>query len=165
MHISIVVAASENNVIGINNQLPWHLPDDLKFFKRITMDKPILMGKNTWMSIGKRLPGRLNIVLSASLKDVPEGVLLFSTLEEAIYYLEQKEIAEVCIIGGGQIYATALPFCHRVYLTRVHTQLEHGSAFFPILEPGVWQLVQQQEHPVDEKHLFAFTFQQWDRIR
>src|SRR5690606_15276299 len=101
MKLILVVAAAENNVIGVQNELPWHLPDDLKFFKKITLNKPVIMGKNTWLSIGKPLPNRLNIVISTTLEEVPEGVLRFDTLKASLEYLQSLNIPEACIIGGG----------------------------------------------------------------
>lgn len=164
MQISIVVAASENNVIGVDNQLPWHLPDDLKFFKKATLGKPVIMGKNTWRSIGRALPGRLNIVLSTSLKEVPEGVMIFEDFEAAMHYLQEERVEEACIIGGGSIYSQTLQHADIVWLTRVHTQIENGTAFFPLLSPGEWQREWAEEHQADEKHNFSFTFEKWVRI-
>ena len=163
MQITIVVAASENNVIGVDNQLPWRLPDDLKFFKKETLGKPIIMGKNTWHSLGKPLPGRLNIVLSSSLREVTEGVMLFSSFEEAMNFLKSGRAEEVCIIGGGNVYASTLANTDVVLLTRVHTIIENGAAFFPVLSVDEWTLVWEEEHFADEKHLFDFTFQKWIR--
>lgn len=163
MNIRIVVAASENNVIGLDNQLPWHLPDDLKFFKKMTTGMPVVMGKNTWKSLGKALPGRLNVVISSTLTDLPEGVLHFDTLEAALEYLRTQQLEEISIIGGGQLYHSALDFTNTVYLTRVHAVLEKGTAFFPSLPSEDWELVWEEFHPADERHAFGFTFQQWER--
>ena len=163
MHISIVVAASENKVIGVDNQLPWHLPDDLKFFKKSTLSKPVLMGKNTWLSLGKALPGRLNVVLSSTLTNLPEGVLQFSDIDEALTYLRSQEPEEVCIIGGGAVYRSSLKYCDTVLLTRVHTIIEHGAAFFPDLDDSEWTLEWEEHHDADEKHVYSFTFQKWVR--
>jgi len=164
MQIRIVVAASENNVIGLHNKLPWRLPDDLRFFKKMTRGLPVVMGRKTWESLGKPLPERLNIVLSSSLSAVPEGVLLFSELEEALDYLRAQQHDEVAIIGGGQIYHAALPFTHTVYLTRVHTILEEGTAVFPELPPEEWKLAWEERHEADDQHAYPFTFQRWERI-
>lgn len=163
MNIRIVVAASENNVIGLDNQLPWHLPDDLRFFKKMTTGMPVVMGKNTWLSLGRPLPGRLNIVISASLQDLPEGVMLFETLEAALAWLRERPYEDISIIGGGQLYHSALDFTNTVYLTRVHAALEKGTAFFPGLPPEDWTLVWEEGHLADERHKYAFTFQQWER--
>ncbi len=163
MQIRIVVAASENNVIGLDNQLPWHLPDDLRFFKKMTQGLPVVMGKNTWLSLGKALPGRLNVVISSSLDGLPEGVLLFKDLEASFDYLREQGHEDVAVIGGGQLYHAALPFTHVVYLTRVHTVLEKGTAFFATLPDNEWKLIWEENHDVDEKHKYPFTFQKWER--
>lgn len=163
MQIRIVVAASEDNIIGRDNALPWHLPDDLRFFKRMTMGMPVVMGRNTWVSLGKALPGRLNVVISGSLREVPEGVLLFAELDAALEYLRREAYEHIAIIGGGQLYHSALPFTQVVYLTRVHTLLEEGTAFFPELPPEEWQKTWEEAHEADEKHRYSFTFQQWER--
>ncbi|MDI9319284.1 MAG: dihydrofolate reductase [Phycisphaerales bacterium] len=160
---TIVVAASENNVIGIHNTLPWHLSDDLKFFKKITLGKPVLMGRKTFESLGSPLPKRLNIVLSRSAIELPEGVLHFTNYQEAILYLEQQETPEVCIIGGGVVFADTLSFVNQIYLTRVHTVLENGEIFFPILDCKQWTKVWEEYHPKDEQHQFDFSFQQYKR--
>lgn len=164
MEIRIVVAASENDFIGIDNQLPWHLPEDLKFFKRMTTGMPVVMGKNTWISLGKALPGRLNVVVSSSIKRVPEGVLIFDSLETAIAYLKKEGHEKISIIGGGQIYKAALHFTDVVYLTRVHTVLENGTASFARLSEKEWKLTWQEAHTADEKNRFDYTFQKWERI-
>ncbi len=163
MKITIVVAATENNVIGINNEMPWHLPDDLKFFKKTTLGKPVLMGKNTWHSIGRPLPGRLNIVLTSSLLDVPEGVLVFKSIDEAFQYLNAQHTPEVCVIGGGQIFKKVLPIADTIFMTRIHTVIEGGEIFFPEIDKILFEMVWHENHPKDEKHAFDFTFQQWVR--
>ena len=164
MIITLVVAASENNVIGRDNKLPWHLPDDLKFFKKTTLGKPVLMGRKTWESMnGKPLPGRTNIVLSGSAPELPPGVLLFSSIREALSACNGEP--EVCIIGGGQIFNETLDLADNIYLTRVHTTIEDGSVFFPELDAGLWQLSWQEHHEADERHAFAFTFQHYEKVR
>lgn len=163
MQVSMIVAASENNVIGVDNELPWRLPDDLKFFKQNTLGKPVVMGKNTWISLGKPLPGRLNIVISSSLKNAPEGVLVFTSIEAALVFLKQQNHAEVAIIGGGKIYHAAMELTDVIYITRVHTTIAQGTAFFPVIPPKDWQLVWEEQHPADDKHAYAFTFQQWEK--
>jgi len=165
MEIRIVVAASENDFIGLDNQLPWHLPEDLKFFKRMTTGMPAVMGKNTWLSLGKALPNRLNVVVSSSLNGLPEGVLRFDSLETAIAFLKHEGHETISIIGGGQIYKAALPLTDVVYLTRVHTVLERGTASFPRLPENEWKLSWEEAHTADEKHKFDYTFQKWERIR
>jgi dihydrofolate reductase len=164
MEIRIVVAASEDNFIGIDNQLPWHLPEDLKFFKKMTIGMPVVMGKNTWLSIGRALPNRLNVVISASLNNLPEGVLIFNMLENAIAYLQKEGHDTISIIGGGQLYKAALPLTDVVYLTRVHTVLGNGTASFQSLSETEWKLTWEETHTADEKNKFDYTFQKWERI-
>ena len=131
----MVVAAADNNVIGRENAMPWHIPEDFKHFKTVTMGKPCIMGRKTFESIlaslGKPLPGRLNIIISRRNYQ-HAGALTCKDLEEAIDQAAKTGADEICIIGGAQIYALALPFANRVYLTRVH-QSPEGDAFFPVL--------------------------------
>ncbi|KAA5536502.1 dihydrofolate reductase [Taibaiella lutea] len=164
MEIRIVVAASEDNFIGIDNQLPWHLPEDLRFFKKMTSGMPVVMGKNTWLSLGRALPNRLNVVISSSLNNLPEGVLIFDSLENAIAHLKSEGNETISIIGGGQIYKAALPFTDVVYLTRIHTILRNGTAAFPPLSENEWKLTWEEPHTADEKNKFDYTFQKWERI-
>lgn len=165
MFISFVVAVSENNVIGKNNGLPWHLPLDLKFFKKNTLGKPVIMGRNTFESIGsKPLPDRENIILSRSLNKAPAGTLLFDTLNKALGYLRDQDVPEACIIGGGAVFAESIHLARLIYLTRVHTEIKDGTAFFPELNRESWQRIWKEEHQKDERHAFDFTFEKWERI-
>ncbi len=159
--ISIVVAASENNVIGKDNQLLWHLPDDLKFFKTQTLGKVIVMGRKTFESIGnKALPKRTNVVISRNKDlEVPEGVVLKKNVEEALQTFQQEE--EICIVGGEQIYRLALPFVDEIYITRIHLEI-NGDTYFPEI-PADFQLESETYHAKDEKHAIDFTFQKWVR--
>lgn len=160
--ISIVVAAAENNVIGKDNQLLWHLPDDLKFFKAQTLEKVILMGRKTFESIGsKALPRRTNVVISRNDHfAVPEGVVLFRNLENALEFYKNEP--EICIVGGEQIYRLALPLVDEIYLTKVHTTI-NGDTFFPEIPTSEFELVTEVYHAKDEKHAYDFTFQKWIR--
>ncbi|MBA9075798.1 dihydrofolate reductase [Rufibacter quisquiliarum] len=155
--IALVVAIAENRAIGKDNQLLWHLPEDLKHFKRLTLGHPMVMGRKTFEAIGKPLPGRTSIVVSRRQDFVlPEGCLKATSLEEAL----KEALAldeQVMVIGGGQIYAQALPLAEVVYLTLVHESFE-GDTFFPELEAAAWEVTEQQEHPADEKHPYPFTF-------
>jgi len=165
MTISSIVAADEKNAIGKDNQLPWHLPDDLKFFKKTTLGKPVLMGRKTFESLGKPLPGRLNIVISKQKElQLPEGVLLFNEIEEGIRRMEEEHTEEIFIIGGGKIFAQTMKDIDRIYLTRVHTEIKSATTFFPEIDHSHWKLVWEEAHAADEKHLFSFTFQQYERI-
>ena len=134
--ISLVVAAAENNVIGKNNAMPWHIPEDFKHFKEITLGKPCIMGRKTFESIltqlGKPLPGRVNIVISRGNYQ-HNGALTCKDLNEALQQAAKIDTDEICIIGGAQIYKLALPYAHKIHLTRVH-QSPEGDAYFPALE-------------------------------
>jgi len=164
MILSAIVAVAENNAIGRDNQLPWHLPDDLKFFKRTTMGKPVLMGRKTYESLGKPLPGRLNIVISGQELRLPDGVMLCHSIEEGIALLEQDGKEEGFIIGGGKIFEETLNDLDRIYLTKVKTVVEDATAFFPEIDHAHWRISWEETHPADEKHAFPFVFQQLERI-
>ncbi len=165
MIISAIVAMDENNAIGRDNELPWHLPDDFKFFKKTTLGKPVLMGRKTYESLGKPLVKRLNIVISSKEElDLPDGVLHYHTLEGGIERLKQESTEEGFVIGGGNIYKQCMPMLNRLYITRVHMVIEDAEAFFPEVDAAKWELVWKENHPADEKHKYAFTFQQWERI-
>jgi len=162
---SLMVAAADNDVIGRNNALPWRLPDDLKRFKALTLGKPMLMGRKTFESIGKPLPGRTSIVLTRSkswgreslttLLSSPAGVIVVSSLDEAIK--RSGDAPELAVIGGAEIYKLTLPRATRIYLTRVHTNAE-GDVKLPPIDPKEWREVESTEHPADERHEFAMTF-------
>ncbi len=165
MILSAIVAAAEDNAIGKHKGLPWYLPEDLKFFKRTTLGKPVLMGRKTYESLGKPLPGRLNIVIS-SQKDLnlPEGVLLYDSLESGIERVQQEDCDEGFIIGGGKIFEEAMPLLDRLYMTRVHTTVPDADTFFPDIDHSHWKLVWEEKHEADEMHKYAFTFQRFEHI-
>lgn len=152
--ISLIVACSQNGVIGVNNQLPWHLPRDLEWFKQHTRNKVVIMGRKTFASIGKPLPKRTNVVLSRQ-KISTQGVTWSPSLDSALQQFSQAK--EIMIIGGGQVYAQALPLAQRIYLTEVQTQLE-GDAFFPSLNLQEWQIRQQDFVEKDEHNQFDMRF-------
>jgi dihydrofolate reductase len=162
MIVSLIVAASENNVIGKNNQLLWRLPNDTKFFKNTTWAMPVIMGRKTYESLsGEPLPGRFNIVITHQKDWSPNGkVKVTGTLEEAIELADDTDCKEVFVIGGGQIYAEALPVADKIYMTRVHTVVE-GDAFFPAIDETKWKMVSNVDFPADEKHQYAYSFQVW----
>jgi dihydrofolate reductase len=165
MILSFIVAVSDDNAIGRNNTLPWYLPDDLKFFKRTTMGKPVIMGRKTFESLGRELPGRLNIVLSSNKNLVlPEGVLLFDDINAAIERLKSEPSEECFIIGGGKIFETTMPMVDRMYITRVHTTVPDADAFFPAIDHTHWKLTWEEKHNADAQNAYAFDFQQYDRI-
>ena len=165
--LSLIVAASQNNIIGQNGDLPWRLPADLVHFKRLTMGAAILMGRKTYDSIGRPLPGRKSIVLTrdTAWRAIHDEVINAESLDQAIALATQTEVenkAEVFIIGGGEIYRLALPQADRVYLTRVHTTVE-GDASFPTLDPTEWRLVSSENHPADERNEHPYAFETWER--
>ncbi len=162
MNITLVVAASQNNAIGKDNQLLWHLPKDMRFFKNTTWALPILMGRKTFESMGSRLlPGRLNIILTKQLGLSIEGAIVVNTMEAAIAIAQKEDYKELMVIGGGQIYEMALPIANKIWLTRVHTQID-GDTFFPLLDED-WEKISTETNLADEKHAFDFDFECWQR--
>jgi dihydrofolate reductase len=168
VHISLILAASENNMIGDssspNHALPWDLPNDLAHFRAITKGKPIIMGRKTHEFIGRVLPGRANIVVTRDSSRIMEGAVAASSIEEAIHLAKADMPAEVFVAGGGEIYRQALPLADKVYMTRVHAQVE-GDTTFPDLDPRDWQLMTSERHEPDEAHQYAYTFLTYDRIK
>jgi dihydrofolate reductase len=154
--IHIIVAASENNAIGKNNKLLWHLPNDLKYFKSVTTGHPIIMGRKTFESIGKPLPNRLNIVVSRNPYESAENLIYSNSLQEAIRVALQKD-EEIFIIGGGEIYKQALPLAHKIHFTKVHTVID-GDTFFPELNQNEWETESSVFHKKDNKNKYDYTF-------
>ncbi|BFG71738.1 type 3 dihydrofolate reductase [Sediminibacterium sp. KACHI17] len=162
MVISLIVAAATNNGIGKDNQLLWHLPKDLQFFKKTTWAMPVIMGRKTFESLsGKPLQGRLNIVITRNKDWKPDGIVVVHSLADALFVAKSADYKEVFVAGGGEIYKEALPLAHKVYLTRVQAEPE-ADTFFPDLSAD-WQLIFDEPHSADAKHAFAFTFQRWER--
>jgi dihydrofolate reductase len=157
MILSLIVAASENNIIGVHGSLPWNLPHDLRRFRTLTEGHPVIMGRKTFEAIGRPLPRRTNIVVTRQMSRHMVGCTVMHSLEEAIAHARALGALETFIIGGGEIYKQALPLADRVYLTRVHTEI-HGDTFFPELSPKQWQEVSREEHETDGEHPFAFTY-------
>ena len=155
MIVSIIVAIADRNVIGDDNKLPWHLPDDLKNFKRLTMGKYIIMGRKTWESLNKPLPGRTNIVITRNTDIKTQGILVFNSVEEALKFAEEQKQSEIFIIGGEQIYRQTLPLANRLFVTKVLGSFE-GDAFFPEINIKEWMVENKMHHKTDEKHAFAF---------
>lgn len=162
MRISFIVAKSENNVIGVNNKLPWHLKDDLQMFKKLTMGHHILMGRKTFESIGKPLPGRMSLVVSTEPRANQDTVLWFNSIFRAIKQAERNGEAELFIIGGEKVFKSALSLCDRIYLTEVKTTIE-GDAFFPQLSMKNWKKVSEQTFTKNESNDHDFVFQILDR--
>lgn len=165
MHLTAIVAVDKNNVIGRDLDIPWYLPDDFKYFKEKTLNHPIIMGKNTWLSIGKPLPKRLNIIISSTIdkNTLPYELICFKDIDEAIAYLTELKSERAFIIGGGQLYAATLDMVDTVLLTRVQANIEDGNVFFPKLNPNVWTLTSALHHDKDEKHEYAFSFEVWQK--
>jgi dihydrofolate reductase len=159
--ISIIVAVAHNGVIGTGNRLPWHLPDDLKRFKALSMAKPIVMGRRTFDSIGKALPGRTNIVVSRQPGLAIEGTIVTPSLDAAL--AAAGAVPEVVVIGGAEIFRQVLPRTDVVHLTRVHAQVA-GDVVFPELDPGKWRETAVEQHAADERHQYAFTFVTLERV-
>lgn len=159
--ISIIVAVSTNNVIGVQGELPWKISDDLKRFKQLTMGKPIVMGRLTWESIGRPLPGRQNIVITRQPDFSVEGCDVVASPVAALDIAGDAE--EVMIIGGGQIYDLFLPKAGRLYVTRVHTEIE-GDAFFPVIDADSWELVDREGFAASDANEFAFEFRTYERV-
>lgn len=163
MVISFVVAVSENNVIGKNNQLLWHLPNDMKFFKNTTWAMPVIMGRKTFDSLGKALTGRTNIVITRQPDWHADHVAVVETVEDAIKIASQTDAREAFIIGGGEIFKQTLNRADKIYLTRVHATFE-GDTFFPEIDPNEWKLVSELNFDKDAKHAYPYSFQIWERL-
>ena len=159
MILSIIVAASENNVIGNKGQLPWKLAADMRHMKELTMGHPLIMGRKTHESIGRALPGRRNIVITHQTVSYP-GCEVVASLEEALQSVTDE--AEAFIFGGGEIYKQAMSLAQRIYLTRVHTTTE-GDAYFPEVESGKWKVVSQEDHPADAENQYPYSFLTYER--
>lgn len=155
MQISLILAMAKNRVIGNKNQLPWHLPADLKYFKATTLGKPIIMGRKTYDSIGKPLPGRTNIILTQDPHFHAEGCSVVHTVDAALK--AAGDVAEVMVIGGATLYKQFLPFAHRIYLTLIHQNFA-GDTYFPELPTNDWQVHACQDFEPDEKNAYRYSF-------
>jgi dihydrofolate reductase len=158
--VTLVVAAAENGVIGRDNALPWHLPDDLKHFKQVTLGKPVVMGRKTFESIGKPLPGRQNIVVTHDANYQHPGVTVVRSPEAAL--TAAGAAPEIMVIGGAALFRDLLPRATRVHLTRVHSSVD-GDVRWPGLELHEWRRVECEAHAADERHAFAMTFELWEK--
>jgi len=154
--LELVLAVAENDVIGRGNQLPWHLPADLRHFKSLTFGKPVLMGRKTYESIGKALPGRKNIVLSRSQGFSPGDCIVAKTLEEA--RIAAGAECALMVIGGAEIYRQSLPLARRIHLTLIHTRIENGDTVFAGWRGAAWQESSREEHEADDKNAYAYSF-------
>lgn len=162
MIISAIVATDKNNVIGKDNQIPWYLPADLSYFKKTTLEHHLIMGRNSFRSIGRPLPKRVNIVVTRDPFFTADGVLVAHSVEEALGMAFDGGEEEVFIIGGGEIYRETADLWDRVYLTEVDLEAE-GDVFFPTLDPAVWTEVWREAHEPDEKNKWAYTFRILER--
>jgi dihydrofolate reductase len=156
--ISLIAALDRCHAIGKGNDLPWRLPDDLKRFKALTLGKPVVMGRKTADSLGRALPGRLNLVLTRSGRVPFENMRAVASFEEACAMAEASGADELCVIGGAEIYALALPLAGCLHLTHVDTQVEDADAFFPAFDATQWRAVRREPHAADNKHALAFEF-------
>ena len=159
--ISLIVAVAEQGVIGQQNALPWRLSGDLKRFKALTMGKPMIMGRKTYDSIGRPLPGRTNIVITRQSDLQLPGCVVVTSLDQAINSVQADEYM---VIGGAEIYRQALPLAQRVYLTQVHAKVD-GDAFFPELSSTQWREVSREDQPADEQNQYAHSFITLERVR
>jgi len=159
-YISIIVAKSKNGAIGKEGRLPWHLSEDLKRFKSITMGKPIIMGRNTYDSIGKPLPGRENIILTRQSNFFEEGVTITHSVDQALKHTRMEE--EVMIIGGGEIYKEFITKANKLYITHVDLHID-GDAFFPKIDYSDWQLMSREDFPVNKDRDIGFCFKVLER--
>jgi dihydrofolate reductase len=155
--ISAILAMSENRAIGIKNQLPWHLPADLKHFKTITSGHPVLMGRKTYESIGRPLPNRSNIIITRNANFQAPGCLVVQTIEQVMQQANEINCDEFFIIGGAEVYKQFMPYIDRIYLTIVHTIVE-GDAYFPELNPSEWQEKEKVRHQADENNSYDYSF-------
>lgn len=164
--LSLIAALGENHVIGVDNSMPWHLPGDFKYFKATTLGKPIIMGRKTWDSLGRPLPGRLNIVVSRQTDLVLEGAEVFPSLDAAVARAEawalEQGVDELMLIGGAQLYEQGLAQADRLYLTRVALSPD-GDAWFPEFDTNQWTLVSNLPNPA-EGDKPAYTFEVWEKV-
>ncbi|MBB4130770.1 dihydrofolate reductase [Xanthomonas sp. 3075] len=163
MKIILIVAFDRDNAIGRDNELPWKLPDDLKRFKALTLGKPILMGRKTAQSLGRALPGRLNLVLTRSGQVPFADMQAVGSIDEAIAQAAATEAQELCVIGGGEVYRLVMERADLLAVTEVDTRVEQADTYFPPIDPAVWEPVQRQSHEADARHAFAFEYVDYRR--
>ncbi|MEO6364796.1 MAG: dihydrofolate reductase [Luteimonas sp.] len=156
--LTLIAALDRCNAIGKDNALPWHLPNDLKRFKTLTLGKPILMGRRTAESLGRALPRRRNLVLTRSGRVPFDGMEAVSSIVDAIGIAISDDAPELCVIGGADIFALTLPMASRLQLTHVDTVVEGADTFFPVFDPGDWRVVSSEVHPADAQHSSGYSF-------
>ena len=162
MKISAIVAIAKNNIMGKDNNIPWYLPADLKYFKKVTLGHPILMGRKTYLSIGRPLPKRTNIILTRNPFFIAANCLVVHSVQEGLEIAQEENANEVFIIGGSQIYESSMDYWDRLYLTTVDAEVE-GDIIFPELDFSEWQLVSEVKHKADDKNEYDYTFKVFDR--
>ena len=162
MKISMIAAMAHDRVIGKDNQMPWHLPADLAHFKRVTLGKPVLMGRKTFESIGRPLPGRRNLVISRNPGYQAEGIEVVGSVEAALALLASSAVEELMVIGGGHLYAEMLPSADCLYLTQIDLAVE-GDTRFPAFDEGDWSCIERESHQPDEKNPHSYCFETWQR--
>ncbi len=163
MKLTLVVAFDRNNAIGRDNELPWKLPDDLKRFKALTLGKPILMGRKTAQSLGRALPGRLNLVLTRSGQVPFDGMQAVASVEQAIERAVQEGAQELCVIGGGEVYRLTMERADLLAVTEVDTAVDGADTHFPPIDPAVWSPARRELHAADARHAHAFSFVDYER--
>ena len=162
MQKNIIVAISDNNAIGKDNDLLWHISADMKFLRRQTLGSPVIMGRKTFESIGRALPGRVNIVISRGF-DTGEDVEVVGSLEEAFATAASTNLEKCFVMGGGQIYSQAMQFADRLIVTHVHTVIDEADTFFPPIDPSVWTVAQRSELFTDEESGYTFEFVEYEK--
>jgi dihydrofolate reductase len=163
MILSMIAALDEMGAIGWMGSLPWHLPDDLKRFRALTLGHHVIMGRKTYESIGKPLPGRSMLVVTHQVDFAAPGCSVVPSLQAGLSLAEQAGETELFVMGGGELYALALPLTQRLYLTRVKTRVQ-ADVFFPRVNLEEWQILETQSHPADDRHAFAFCFETLQRF-
>ena len=167
MKISMIVAKANDNAIGKDNDMIWHLPDDLKYFKDKTRNHHILMGRKNFDSLGEKyqpLPNRINIVITRNENWQHDGTVVFHNIQDGIKYAKENKEEELFIIGGGQIYEQGLNYADRLYITEVNAEYPDADAFFPKIDKSNWKEISSKYHSKDEKHKFDFTYKVYERI-
>lgn len=162
MNISLVVAASNNNVIGKDNRLVWSLPEDIRHFKNVTWGMPVVMGRKTFETFKRPLPGRKNIVLSQQKDLRIDGAIVVSSMRDVELLVKEMDVKEMMVIGGGEIYKMYFPKANKIYLTRVDAVIE-GDTTFPAIDEKSWKLVSKTDNKADGKHAYDYSYELWER--
>ncbi len=166
MRVALIWAMTRNGVIGLDNDLPWNLPDEMRHFVRTTKGKPVIMGRKQWQSMPRALPGRTNIVMTRQQDFAASGAIVVQSIDEALRVAQQaawqQPADEIMVIGGAEIYALALDYAHRLYRTLIDAELA-GDTWFPALDEAAWMLISSEQHPADDRHQYAYEIQVLDR--